>query len=282
MSVVHDDSQTLYAYLDGELAPAERSAFEVRLAADPRLATLLSEEQHFRKMMKTRVASMKAPKSLRASVQNIPELTPEPSAWQRFLRWWSTPQLIRPRVGFAYTLLWVVLFGGTVLWMGQPGANATLPATSPVAQLLEKHQTYFEGSALLDITGPAPTITAWAKERVSEPVHIPSLGNGWQLAGARLDDLQQQRIVHLLYINENDQRMTLSTFLPQASFFPAQDKIQIANQDFFMTEDSLHRAILWQTNNIGYALIGNIGVSAEDFRQLAHSVRSELETGKYQ
>ncbi|MFN8492771.1 MAG: hypothetical protein U0350_34530 [Caldilineaceae bacterium] len=274
MSPNASDLETLHAYLDNGLPPIDRAAFQARLKTDPALAVALQTEQNFRASFRRQVTRLRAPAALHAQVQTTLTATAPPALawWQRWQHWWSTPQPIRPFVGLAYALLLLVMLGGFFWW-----TSATPRATdAALNELFQRHQMYFENQPALDVTGSAATITAWFAQRVPFRVSTPTLSDGWQLRGARLDDFQQQPTAHLLYIRGNGQRTSLSFFAPQAIAFPTRAQIQFEGQTFFVRDNGVHRAVLWQSGPLGYAMIGDLAIPTDDFLKLAVEARKQL------
>ena len=269
MTMPTPEAELLHAYLDNELPAPERTRFATRIALDTKLAAAVAAEQRFRAELRTRLLRTQAPASLhhQLGVAFVP--TPVLPWWQRWWHWLSTPQPVRPLVGVAALLL-VVVLGGTI-WLGD---RPTADATQALALLFQRHEIYFENQPALDVTGDAAQIDAWFTGRVPYRVQAPALSGGWRLVGARLDEFQQQRTAHLLYIRGNGQRTSLTIFPSQA--FAVGTQVQVAGQAFWVSDNGVHRAIVWQTDQSGYALIGDIAVPESALLQLAVEARTQL------
>lgn len=271
MTIPKQDLEILHAYLDDELSVAEHAAFAARVTADTVLAAALEAEHRFRTGLRTRLLRTNAPATLHSKVRVALLAAPGAPWWQRWWTWLATPQPMRPLAGVAALLLLVVL-GGTLWWVGRPPVEAA-PA---LAALFQRHEIYFENQPALDVTGDAAQIGAWFTERVPYRVQAPALSAGWRLVGARLDEFQQQRTVHILYIRGNGQRTSLTIFPRQALAFTVGTPVRFADQEFWVSDNAVHRAILWHTDQVGYALIGDIEVPTAELLQLAAEARTQL------
>lgn len=266
------DLAMLHAYLDGELGTAERAAFEARLVNETTLGGAVEAERRFRTHLRIRLTQTHAPASLYTRVQTtLGPQKPLSSPWQGFLSWLSTPQPIRPAVGVIYSLLWLVILGGIIWWLGQPAAKNNLA----FRELADIHTIYFEHNSVFDVTGPPADITAWFQNRVSFLVAAPHL-TGWQLAGARLGEFQQQGTAHLLYEQPDGQRVSLTFFAPHQTNFPAEAGVRFAAQTFYVGDNGQHRAIVWRSGDMGYALVGDAQLPIENLLTLAADLRAQL------
>ncbi len=262
----------LYAYLDGELAEAERRAFEARLADNPSLAAALEAEKHFRTGLQKRVAQVQAPASLRAAVQTtLAQPVLSPSSWQRFLAWCSTPKPLRPVTALLYTLIWLVLLGG-VWWGLSPSAP---PETPTYIELADIHALYFEQTPALDVSVSPQEIGDWFKNRVPFSVSVPLLDD-WTPVGARLGELHRRGAAHILYQRPTGERLSLTLFTPRPTDFPPTAEIRAAGQNFFVGDNGQHRTVLWQTGDVGYALIADVQLPVENQLTLAADLRRQL------
>lgn len=272
MTMPTPEADLFHAYLDDELPASERAAFAARMNADARLSAAVATEQQFRTALRARVMRTHAPASLQRNVRIALTAAPVLPWWQRWWHWLRTPQPIRPLAGVA-ALLFVVLFGGGIWMVERPTAEAT----QALALLFQRHELYFENQPALDVTGNATQIRIWFTGRVPYRVQAPALSDGWQLTGARLDEFQQQRTAHLLYIRGNGQRTSLTIFPRQAFDFVVGTQVHVGNQEFWVTDNGIHRAILWHTDQIGYALIGDVAVPEAAFLQLAVEAQTQLQ-----
>lgn len=267
-----NDSSMLHAYLDGALDPTERQTFEALLTHDPALATALETEQYFRASLRQRAIQVQAPASLRADVQAALAAPVSAPSWgRRFLAWWTTPRPIHPAAVLLYILIPLVLLGGVVWWL----ALSSPPETPTYVELADIHALYFEQTPALDVPASPPEIKAWFQNRVPFTVNNPVL-TGWSLAGARLGELHRRGTAHLLYQRPTGQHLSLTLFTPRPADFPGSAQVRFAGQDYFVGDNGQHRTVLWQTGNVGYAVIADVELPAEELLSLAADIRQQL------
>lgn len=272
MSNALPELEQINAYLDGALPPTAQEAFAHRLTADPMLTAAVAAEQAARLALRTRLRRTQAPVILHDQIRRALNPAPTSTRWQRWWSWLSTPQPMRPLIGVAYTMLWLCLLSGVVWWLGQPADEALVA----LDLLFQRHEIYFEQQPALDVTGSADEIGAWVATRLARPVPVPLLNNEWQLKGARIDELQQQRIAHLLYMRGNGQRTSLTALPHQTLTLPATAPVRYAQQEFWLRDNGVHRAILWRSATQTYVLIGDIEVPRDELLTLAATIHPQL------
>lgn len=271
MTIPTPELEMLHAYLDDELPATERSAFAARVVGDTSLSAAVAAEERFRTALRTRVMRTQAPTTLQSKVRVALAPVPTQPWWQRWWTWLVLPYPVRPLTGLAFGLLLVVV-GGTVWWSGR----STAASTRALATLFQRHELYFENQPALDVTGDAAQIHTWFAQKVPYPVDAPGLRGEWHLMGARLDEFQEQQTAHILYMRGNGQRTSLSIFPRQALPSPVGRKTRFAGQEFWLLDNDVHLAILWYTEQKGYALIGDIEVPTPELLQLAVEARTQL------
>lgn len=266
------EQEQIQAYLDGALMPTTRQAFSERMTTDATLAAAVAAEEATRLAFRARLRRTHAPATLHSRVRRALNPTPAAPRWQRWWAWLSTPQPMRPLVGVAYTLLWLCLLSGVLWWLEQP-VDGGLVA---LRLLFQRHELYFEQQPALDVTGSADQISGWMTTRLAYPVQAPQFNSGWQLQGARIDEFQHQGIAHLLYMRSNGQRTSLTALLGHPFALPTTAPVRYADQDFWLRDDGVHRAIVWRTTTQTYILIGDIEVPLDELLILAATARAQL------
>jgi anti-sigma factor RsiW len=259
-----------HAYLDGELSSQERAAFEAELQQGPKLRTALAQERKFRAGFRAHIQQTRAPVFLQAAIQLNQKPDPATPPWQQFLAWWQTPKAMRPSVALAGVFLWSVFLGG-VVW----GVSARTPVA--IQQFITKHELYFEGIPSLDMTGTHEEVNAYIEQQAPFEAKAPDLGSDWWVAGVRLDDFQQRRMIDILYFKESGLDASLSIFDPQQHTFPGDNKVSYGGQVYYVTDDGWHRTIVWTSNGVGYALVGNLVIPADDLFNMATVIRHQFD-----
>jgi anti-sigma factor RsiW len=267
--------KTLYAYLDGELSAVERAKFEQRLASDKTVAEALEQERIIRQGLQTQAKRHQAPASLQqfvalalAEAEAKTDSEPSPPKPSGLWSWLQQRQAIPNWVTLLISLLWVGL--GLTLWLVIMTPNTTPPVEalashSSFKRLAGKHKVFFEYQPVFDVVGEPDLIETWFTGRIP---FQPSLKEPaqWKLQGARLGEFHHEGTIQLLYIYQN-QALTLIMFPPEADDFPPSKAVEYQNHRFYLGDDGERQAVLWQEDDVGYALIGK--VSSETLLQAA-------------
>lgn len=253
------NTQSIHAYLDGELDANDYSAFELRLAQEPQLAERLVQEAAFRRALQHRLTGEVAPTRLRAKLTR--DLT-QPARWQTawwsdWSNWWTTP-LLRPATVLACLLVWSLGLGIAVWWLSQP---ISIENESAFQQLAGKHKVYVQSSDVaVDVTGSSEEVAAWLGQRVSFPVAVPEI-EGWPLLGGRLGEFNQTATAHLIYRNKAGLACSLILFQPEEHDFPPNAAELVDGQTVFVDDE--RQTTLWQNGTVGYGLVMDDGLPQE-------------------
>lgn len=190
-----DLEQTLIAYVDGELDPADVQELEQRLARDPAMRVRMQEYRDGAALLRAACAEhfyadgmAHSPPPRRAA--------PIPARAIRMAR--------RPfiRAAAACLVAGVFGFGGGAYWAGK-SATARDVLLSEVA---EYHDVYARETKHLVELGPdrADELFAWLSERVNRPVSAPDLtAAGLQFAGGRMLVVGGKPVAELMYTRAN-------------------------------------------------------------------------------
>ncbi len=266
------DIETLHAYLDGVLSPQELAAFEALLHEDPNLREALKAERQFRTNFRTRLRQTNAPASLRVAVQQNEAPTSRGVWWQDFVTWWLAPKTIRPAVALLGLLLWSAVVIGLTRQASMPERDAVT-----IRDFIVKHELYFEGQPSLDMVGTYEEVNAWIMSQAPYAKQAPTLGSKWRVEGVRLDDLLHRRMIDILYFQNNGLDASLSIFDARQNVALNGEKVTYHDMVYYVTDDGWHRTIVWTSNEVGYALVGNLVISSDELFSMAATVRNQVD-----
>lgn len=271
------DFDRLQAYLDRQLTPEERAAFEARLTQEPDLATALAGEQRLRIGLRTRMRQTRAPASLRATLASSRSTSAAGRPWRlRWSNWWSTPRPVSPSLATAVLLLIFMVAALLGRWSGVDQPVVPAEDHTVFRQLAGKHAVYLQDSPVpLDVRGQPADVAAWFDPRLPFPVTIPTL-TGWNLEGGRLGEYHHRPAAHLVY-DRTGQHLSLTLFTPQETDFPPAARRQMEGHQFFAGDDGRHPVLLWQQEEVGYALVGDPALPAEELFSFALEIAPQLE-----
>lgn len=268
------DYQLLHAYLDDALSADERLSFEARLAQTPELSEALATERHLRQQLQQRVQKITAPASLHASVSEaLTGQSPSDSVWQKWTVWLKTPQPVRPYQAVLGALLLAVVVGAAALWLGQPVFPVSLPATQTIFdELGRKHAFYLDNTGLLDIKGSPAEVSRWFNERLTFAVPAPNTAQ-LSLEGGRLGEVHHQGAAHFVF-DYNGQDVSLTLFVPQPEDFSAGTSRQQNGQTYLFSNSGQYLVLLWQVDDLAYALVAPNSLSPDELLSLAEALRN--------
>ena len=170
----------LDAYLDGELAEAERSELESHLAQCPECTRFLDSRLALRSAIKARIPALRAPDTLRRRVRSLQRRARMPVLWRS--------------LAVAASLA-VVAFGGWRLGRQRGGGETIADEvfTSHVRSLMPGHLTDVQSS-------DQHTVKPWFNGKLdySPPVY-DFAGRGYPLLGGRLEYVGGRPVGALVY-----------------------------------------------------------------------------------
>ncbi len=204
----HDDARArLDAYLDCELAAADRWAVAAHVAECPECARAVAAGVAQRQRVRAAFAATTAPAGLadrvRASLDRAdadqpvgapPRLVAVPATVA------ATPRRQFDARGWAaFVAALVLLVGGVALLGARTGGGESGAGLETVAQ----HRLFAQDESLLDVTGSQEAIAAWLGNHLAFGVPTPEVP-GYELLGARLVTEQGQPAAQLVYERGED------------------------------------------------------------------------------
>jgi anti-sigma factor RsiW len=244
----------LHAFVDGELAPAERAEIEELLTAAPSELALARELRELNETIQARYAgaAAPAPAAIEARVARFG------SGRLAVLR-----LLIRPAAA-------VVLLGAAAggylargLLVEPRGAEATF-----VARALGAHSVYVpEVRHPVEVRAEEEHLVRWLAKRVGADVRAPALADlGWKLMGGRLlPDHDGLPAAQFMYEDASGRRLTLYM----------RKETGLGNTAFRFYERDGFGAFYWIDRPLAYALAGRL--SRAELTALANAVYGQLE-----
>ena len=199
----HDDARArLDAYLDCELAAADRWAVAAHVADCPECARAVAAGVAQRQRVRAAFAATAAPAGLadrvRVSLDRAdanqpvgapPRLVAVPATVA------ATPRRQFDARGWAaFVAALVLLVGGVALLGARTGGGESGAGLETVAQ----HRLFAQDESLLDVTGSQEAIAAWLGNHLAFGVPTPEVP-GYELLGARLVTEQGQPAAQLVY-----------------------------------------------------------------------------------
>lgn len=261
------DLRVLSAFVDGELAPAERAAVEAQLAQQPQAAA--------------RVAAWRAQKAGLQALCGAPQRNERNerggSAGQREV---DEPAFIvvrRPapswqRMGLA--ACWLVLGAGLALALGPlaprltggawNGLGGQPPSFAERADIAYAVYTPEQRHPVEVAASEEEHLINWLSKRLNRPLSVPSLQEyGYSLVGGRLLPGEAGPAAQFMYENRSGARLTL--------YITGISRDETA---FRLFRDGNRRTFYWVSDRMGYALSGPIAEGK--LRSIAVDVCSAL------
>jgi len=258
----------LHALVDGQVAAADRSALEARLALDPNAQERVAQWQR----------QNLALRGLHRSVLN--EAVPSPlleaarqtAAARQSAKRWGRLGGIAAGVVMSFGMGWLA----NTTWRAQyPGSmSAHIPASSEfVRQARYAHAVYApEVRHPVEVTAAEQAhLVQWLSKRLGRTLKVPNLSaQGFELVGGRLLPGDTGARAQFMFQNGTGTRLTLYLGAMQA---PAQS--DVAQETVFrFTTDGAVPSFYWVEQGFGYAL--SAPLQRDALMQLAQAVYQQL------
>ncbi len=247
---ISDDA--LHAYVDGELSPERRSAFEARLAEIPELSNRVTDYNAQIDMLHTLydpILSEPVPASL--ELKRTPLLGP----WVR-------------RIAAAFL---IIIVGGVAGWMlrGQLDGARLSAGQNLVRSAIIAHSVFTpEVRHPVEVTAEEEAhLVKWLSKRLKAPLKAPLLlDSGFALVGGRLLSGGNGPVAHFMYESEPGQRLTL--YVKRR----AEGSHETAFR--YVHEDSIG-AFYWIDDVLSYAIVAELDKDA--LLAISRTVYDQLE-----
>jgi anti-sigma factor RsiW len=244
----------LHAFVDGELAPAERAEIAELLAASPTDMALVREIGELNEAIRARYGG------------HIAEPTTA-EAWLGRLGggWLAWPRRLARPAAAVFVLLGAAAAGYLARGLlEEPRA----PETVFVATALGTHSVYVpEVRHPVEVKADEAHLVRWLAKRVGADVRAPVLVSaGWKLMGGRLlPDQYGHPAAQFMYEDATGRRMTLYI----------RKETGLDNTAFRFFERDGFGAFYWIDRPLAYALTGRL--SRDELMTLANAVYGQLE-----
>jgi anti-sigma factor RsiW len=244
----------LNAYLDGELAPAERGAVEARLAERPADAERLAQLRRVDELIRARYAGVAE--------------EPVPANLQAALRAGHERAGLRPWVQAVAAVLLLVVGGLAGYLLRGIGLNDRIEKVMFLDDALGAHSVY-----VVEVRHPVEVgaaeeehLVKWLTKRIGADVRAPSLGAlNFKLMGGRLLAAEGAPAAQFMYENDGGRRLTL--YIRQSA--------EMENTAFQFAEDRGLSAFYWIDRPLAYAIIAEL--PREELLSVARIVYDELD-----
>ncbi len=268
----HEVARYLQAYCDGEIEASKMLEVEAHLETCSSCRHAVEAEQAFREELRTKIAREPVPRHvaerLRSALNEVEEVerrrpTYAPAWGER-----------APLLALAASVLLVV---GVVLGylIGQSDSKAEVHPL--VMELVGEHTriTLREDPAELS-TRDTQQVALWVQGRIGHAVHVPDYSStGIQLLGGRVTRLGGRPAAYIVY-EKGRNIISLFSFPGYEASLSGLKEIRRDGRTFLTGEYRGQQMLLWESGNMTYVLISNVGWSelfqcAEVFLKGKHS-----------
>ncbi|HYM32024.1 MAG TPA: anti-sigma factor [Candidatus Cybelea sp.] len=249
------DENDVHAFVDGQMEPERRAAFEKRLAADPALAHLVAAYQRQNAALHA-VFDPVLGEPVPAALRRRP-----PGRWRVFAA----------RAAAAIVLVAIGAGGG---WLA---GRTSMPVTSPATASLEFAERAAAAHAVfapevrhpVEVAAPQEDhLVAWLSKRLGANVKAPALGEaGFTLVGGRLLPDESSPAAQFMYEDRQGRRVTL--------YMRTNPSGRHETAFRWVTAQGV-TVCYWIDGTFGYAIAGD-NVSREEIEHIATVVYRQLE-----
>ncbi len=260
----------LERYSDGECLPEEAAEIRAALDRDPALVSELYKLQEVDRLVRSISQEIKAPETLRRSVEDRYGLNDEPQPAEPGKSVPVRLLSVTKRRGFligAGSVLAASMATFAVIPTLKPKGGAAL---DPVGTLFRDFETYLAGDKSVDVTeANMVRLAEWFSGRLSFSLPpISSSGAGARLVGGRLCWLLERRLASLSY--DTDEGPLVVYVMSAAGInVPAGRETSEIGRDLSWHRSSGSTSLMWKSGDLLLVMVGT-----QEVRKLMSIARS--------
>ena len=220
------DEAALAAYADGRLEPAERTALEARLAAEPELAAALEQQRTGLAAITTAAESVSAPLALRSRIEALQREDAAPRKRRR--RGWGW----LPSAGLAVAAVAAVAI--VIAFSGGPATTEVLAAAVRPAV------------AAVQLDPGQPRLLQDQVDDVRFPNYEGKFG--WEAVGTRTDEIGGRKTRTVFYRKEGRRIAYTIVAGDQLAWPPGSDKAEREGTKLRTFKDGDRTVVTWRRN----------------------------------
>lgn len=247
-----DALERLYSYADGVLTEPARSSMEAHLRSCPRCRAELDDIRSFESVLKNAYRNAATPHAdLWARIRATVAQTGTARANSGFAWWRGWIRLASVAAAAAFVAIAITIYEYRVVEINTSEASL-------VAAPAQDLRVFVESRRPMDVaTFDAEELQRWFRGKFEFPLPKFNTDTESRLVGGRLCYFLNRRIASLLY-RVDGQLISLYVIPERQITLKTQTAPAIAGQRALLREDKGYSQVMWQTDNVVYALVGEL------------------------